>query len=366
MNWPFLKGLHLSELLYVEAVRPILAAHFPNLSYSAGLVGPGSEVLGFDDPQSMDHDWGPRLMMFLDDVDYPVYHTQIDGVMRAELPHAIHGIPTNLAVARDDAPVGEPMAGTPVEHSVRVFGVRSYFRGALRFDPLVAIRAVNWITTPQQILLSLTRGRVFHDGLGQLGPIRATLGYYPHDVWLYLLAAQWKRIAQEVAFMGRCGQAGDDLGSRIVTARLVRDLMWLCFLMERQYAPYIKWFGTAFAQLECAGALTPLFVRAMSANSWQEREEYLAAAYEFVAERHNALGITAPLPVHVSQYYTRPFRVIMADQFAAAIVAAITSAEVLGLPAHLGSVDQFIDSTDAFNHLHSGELGLNMTSAEQA
>lgn len=117
-----------------------------------------------------------RLLIVLDDVDYPVYHRQLDGVMRAELPHAIHGIRTSHAVARDDTPVGEPMTGAPVEHSVRVYGVRSYFRGVLRFDPLVAMNAVNWLTTPQQILPSLARGCVFHDGLGQLGPIRATLG----------------------------------------------------------------------------------------------------------------------------------------------------------------------------------------------
>lgn len=52
----------------------------------------------------------------------------------------------------------------------------------------------------------LTSGRVFHDGLDQLGPLRVGLQYYPVDVWLYLLAAQWRRIAQEEAFMGRCGQ----------------------------------------------------------------------------------------------------------------------------------------------------------------
>lgn len=35
--------------------------------------------------------------------------------------------------------------------------------------------------------------------------------------------------------------------------------MRLCFLMEKQYAPYPKWFGTAFAQLDCAERLLPVF-----------------------------------------------------------------------------------------------------------
>ncbi len=57
----FIPGLQLSELYYQEAVRPILEAAFPRLVYSASLIGPGSEVLGYDTPQSMDHDWGPTV-----------------------------------------------------------------------------------------------------------------------------------------------------------------------------------------------------------------------------------------------------------------------------------------------------------------
>ena len=134
--------------------------------------------------------------------------------------------------------------------------------------------------------------------------------------------------------------------------RLVRDLMRLCFLMERQYAPYIKWFGTAFAQLDCAAQLVPVFARVLAANSWQDREEHLAAAYELVAGMHNDLGITDPLPAQVSQYYTRPFLVIHADRFAFAIRAAITNEEVLALPGNLGSIDQFVDSTDALHYVN--------------
>ncbi len=149
--------------------------------------------------------------------------------------------------------------------------------------------------------------------------------------------------------MGRCGQVGDELGSRLVAARLVRDLMRLCFLMERQYAPYIKWLGTAFAQLSCAGDLQPVFSRLLEAGSWQEREKHLSMAYEFVANMHNRLGITAPQPAQVSPFYDRPFQVIHAGRFVDAIRASIQSEAVRALPKHLGSVDQFLDSTDALN-----------------
>ena len=67
---------------------------------------------------------------------------------------------------------------------------------------------------------------------------------------------------------------------------------------------------------------------------------------------HNALGITDSLATEVSQFHNRPFLVIHADRFVDAIRAVIKSEEVLALPEHLGSVDQFIDSTDALKYLN--------------
>jgi hypothetical protein len=66
---------------------------------------------------------------------------------------------------------------------------------------------------------------------------------------------------------------------------------------------------------------------------------------------HNTLGITEPLTTEVFQYHSRPFLVIHADRFVDAIRAVIKSEEVRALPEHLGSIDQFIDSTDAERYL---------------
>jgi hypothetical protein len=347
----FIKGLELSERFYEGAIKPILAKRFPDLPYSAALIGAGSEVLGFDTPQSMDHDWGPRLMLFLGEADHEAHHREIDRTLRQKLPVEIHGYPTNFGRHDDGTTVMVAIDSGPIDHGVIFLTVQRFFKSVLGFDPAGDIRVIDWVSVPEQRLLMLTAGRVFHDGLGQLGSIRARLRYYPDDVWFYLLATQWRRIAQEEAFMGRCGQVGDDLGSRLVAARLVRDLMRLCFLMERRYAPFVKWFGTAFAQLDCAKALGPTLTRALQADSWQARQAHLTRAYQFVAERHNALGITEPLTAEVSPYHSRPFLVIHADRFVGAIRAQIKSESVLALPEHLGSIDQFVDATDALGYL---------------
>jgi hypothetical protein len=172
------------------------------------------------------------------------------------------------------------------------------------------------------------------------------LRWYPDDVWRYLLAAQWRRIEQEEAFPGRCAEVGDELGSRVVAARMVREVMHLAFLLERQYMPYAKWLGTAFSRLACAGLLEPSLLGALGATDWPERERHLSAAYETVARMQNGLGLSEPVADSVSPFYGRPFQVIHGDRFAAALRAAISDAAVKRLPPNPGNTTQWVDSTD--------------------
>jgi hypothetical protein len=348
--YEFLPGLDLSEAFYEEAVKPIIDKHFPELTYSAARIGQGSDVLGFDTAQSMDHDWGPKLQIFLKDSDYSSLKDELDKLLRDELPCDIRGFPTNFKTNKDGSMGMEPVSKGPVNHGVMINTVSGFFIEYLGFNPTQDLRLIDWLVLPQQMLLSIANGRVFHDDLEKLQPVVAKLEYYPHDLWLYLLSNQWERIAQEEAFMGRCGQVGDELGSRIVATRIISDIMRLCFLMERRYAPYIKWFGTAFSKLESAKILMPLFTKILDAKTWQERQEPLTKAYEHMAKMHNNLGITDSLTTKVSQFYNRPFMVIRAGDFAEAIHAKIEDEEVKRLPKYLGAIDQYVDSTDVLSY----------------
>ncbi len=149
---------------------------------------------------------------------------------------------------------------------------------------------------------------------------RAALAWYPDDVWRYVLACQWARIGQEEAFPGRCAEAGDDLGSAIVAARLSRDLVRLTLLMHRRYPPYSKWLGSAFARVPGVDVrLGPALLAAVTASSWPDRERNLCAAYEAVGALHDGLGLTAPVGATVRQFHDRPFQVLGAERFVAAL-----------------------------------------------
>jgi hypothetical protein len=349
---PFMPGLALSRIFYDEAVRPILDRHFAGMVHSAGRLYAGSDVLGFDTPRSMDHDWGPKVTLFLAEVEYtPERAERIRQILGEELPLTVRGFPTHFEYSGATGLMRQTDA-RPIRHGVTVVTARWFFRAYLAVDPLAEapLRPDEWLAIPEQHLRTVTTGAVFHDGTGELTVARERLAWYPHGVWLYLLAAQWRRIEQEESFMGRCAEVGDDLGSRLVAARLIREIMRLCFLMERQYTPYIKWFGTAFARLACAAQLTPMFEATLRAETWEERERWLSAAYEAVAGLHNELEITKPVEPRVSRFHDRPFLVIHGERFVAAIRAAQTDEAVLRLPPDLGSVSQWVDTTDALSH----------------
>lgn len=350
LPYDFIPGLELSEAFYREAVKPILDEHFPDLIYTAAQLGTGSDVLDFDTPQSMDHGWGPRLLLFLDKSEFESLHKKIDQILKDNLPYEICGFPTNFTYHEDGNLLMTPIDSGPVNHAVKIVTVVEFFGEYFGLNPSEELRIVDWLTIPEQIFRSIVSGRIFHDGLGEVTSIIERLQYYPHDLWLYLLASQWRRISQEVAFMGRCGQVGDELGSRIVGTRLVRDMMKLCFLMEKQYAPYIKWFGTAFYKLNSAKSLTPIFIQIMDADTWQEREKYLIQAYEYVAKMHNDLEITEPLQAKATQFHNRPFMIIQADNYVEIILKEIKDDEIRKLPEHLGGIDQYVDSSDILGY----------------
>ena len=345
-------GLKLCELFYRREVRPILCNQFPGLPYSAALIGWGSEVLGFDTPLSRDHHWGPRVLLFLNDEDYPKFKDQISRALSDNLPYEFLGYSTNYSKP-DSNGVRHALKikRGPVNHMVQVFTLKSFFEARLGLDPANEIEITDWLTVPQQRLLEVVSGEVYHDGLGKLRKIRKRLKFYPKEIWLYVLAAQWTKISQEEAFVGRAGDVGDELGSRIVAARLVREIMKLAFLMEKQYAPYSKWLGTAFSRLKIATTLTPVLQEVLASKTWKAREKKLAHAYSILATQHNALRILKPLPTRVTKYYDRPFLVIHGDAFASSIREAIRDPAVKGLTPNIGSVDQFMDSHDVLQHI---------------
>jgi hypothetical protein len=323
---PFVSAIDLNRSFYEDVVAPILAP-WP---HSAALIGMGSQVLGYDTERSTDHGWGLRVTIWAAEPDVAPAQAAVDR----GLPESYQGWP--VAFGWDD---------WPVRHYVDVSSPRDWMRGHLAFDPREECTPLDWLALPQQLLLEVVRGAVYHDALGDLTGVREQLAYFPDEVWRWMLACQWQRIGQEEPFVGRTSEVGDETGSRVLTARLARMVMQLWFLYEREYWPYTKWFGHAFAQLPGADELQRHLDAALDASDHAARERALVNAYELVAQRHNEAGLTDPVDPAARQFYNRPFQVIGAERFGAACLATVTDEQLRAQPP-VGSIDQITDSTD--------------------
>lgn len=358
------EGIELSRRFYHELAAPWLAREFPDLRHAAALIGYGSELLGFDDVMSHDHGFGPRVQLFVAATDFAAFGQTIVTRFAEDTPQTFLG----LGVGISHGPPRADACGDE-RHGLEVWTVEAALRHWLALDAIAALDGVAWLALAEQRLLAVTGGAVFRDDIGELTALRERLAYFPHDVWLYKLACQWRRIAEEQAFVGRAGFAGDELGSAVIGARLVRDVMRLAFLVERRYAPYPKWFGTAFSRLPCAGEIAPFLSQALAATDWKTREAALAQSYLALAELHLARGLPGDIQPRIGLFFARPFTVINAHEIAAAIRAEVTDQALRSLPL-VGSLDQLTDSTPVivaprsaqaamralFHHVEAGAL----------
>jgi hypothetical protein len=333
VNDHVVSGGELARRFHADVVAPLLARAMPGLGYAAGRLGSGSDVLGFDDAMSRDHDWGCRLTLLVDEADRDAV-PQIAALLERELPGSYLGHPVRFPVTWDSSRT----------HNVDVATVGGFATGRLGVDPAGGLPVLDWLVLTGQSVLEVIAGPVFTDRTTQLAPVRAALRWYPPDVERYVLATGWQRLSQEMPMVGRSAERGDELGSRLLSARLADDLMWLAFAVSRRWPPYAKWRGTVFQSLGVAPDLSGPLAAAAAAPDWRDRESGLAEACEVLLNAQRARGLRAPASA-VIRFWDRPYRTVD-DAVSQALLADITDPQVTGLPALIGSIEQWVSSVD--------------------
>jgi len=123
--------------------------------------------------------------------------------------------------------------------------------------------------------------------------------------------------------------------------------------LERRYAPYAKWFGTAFQRLACSAQLYEPLGRMLAARTLDDRER----AWTIVVERTLALhehhqllarGRYAPADVYAGRrgIGIPAFGPSSIHDLVAELRSHITDPEVLALPPRLGSINQMFAVRD--------------------
>lgn len=328
---PVSSGLELARRYAERVVTPLLHDALPRLRFATARLGTGSDVLGLDDEVSRDHDWGLRLTLLVaDEADVAV----VDRQLADRLPDSFAGFPTRFAAT------GQPGR----HHRVEVATAAGFARSRLGLDPDRRWDAVDWLGLTGQAVLEVTAGAVFSDPVGAVTAVRERLAWYPEDVWRYVVAADWQRIGQELPFLGRTADRGDELGSRLVGARLAGVAVHLAFVLARRWPPYPKWSGTVARALPGADELLAALGDATGGGLVRARTAGLVRALELLHERQRAAGLPTGAAA-TEPFWDRPHRAVR-DSVARLLLDSVSDPAVRALPAGVGSVEQWSDNVD--------------------
>ena len=252
-----LKGLELSEQYYHELVEPAIRRSCPETlpHLAAGLVGEGSDCFGFDDGISKDHDWGPRVCLWLQDAAYERFFHVLSSTL-ASLPDTFRG--ERFALRTPEA------AGR--QGVLRTGDFYSSFTGS----PEGPRSFRDWLSLPESHLAACTNGKVFYDGPGRFSMIRHhILNGCPEDVRRKRLAAHIALMAQSGQYNYlRCRKHGEPVAAFLALSEFLQHGLAAVYYLNRRWMPFYKWAHRGVRELPLLHETSDLFLKlADSANA---------------------------------------------------------------------------------------------------
>ncbi|MBQ9323645.1 MAG: DUF4037 domain-containing protein [Clostridia bacterium] len=234
-----MNGLELSRAFYESYGAPLLHEQFPEQEglVAVGLLGSGSECLGFDDEVSQDHDFEPGFCLLLPGEDVIDRRTAfLLERAYAKLPKEFMGFKRSAV-----APVGGARHG--------VLRTADFFTEKVG-APDGILTMDQWLKLPQQALLEATAGEIFRDDFGEVTTIRTALTAMPEDVRRKRLAGHLLVMAQAGQYNYlRCLRHGEPAAGQLAVNEFVKSCIEVVFLLNKAYAPYYKWSFRALRRL---------------------------------------------------------------------------------------------------------------------
>ncbi len=291
-----MKGLELSKKYYLEYGAPMLERDFSEYvgAIAIGLVGSGSECLGYDDDISTDHDFEPGFCIFLPD------ESIIDSKVEFALERAYAKLPKEFMGFKrcSLAPVGSRRHGV-IRLSDFLLGKLGSATGALSND--------EWFLVPEYALAEVTGGEIFRDDSKLFENIRASLSSLPNDVFLKKLAGNLLLMGQSGQYnYYRCISRGETGAAQLAVIEFVKSAMQVIFLLNGKYMPYYKWSFRALGELEKFSNLSYSLEYLISSENTHENsklkydmiEDISALIIEELKSRSLTDGICSDLEKH--------------------------------------------------------------------
>ncbi|MCD6342867.1 MAG: DUF4037 domain-containing protein [Spirochaetaceae bacterium] len=237
-----MKGMELSRRYYDKVVFPAferLAADELDLM-TFGLSGPGSECYGYDDKLSRDHDWGPRVCIWIPEELYRQKSDRLKEIYEELDNHFLGYGPIkrlDTRIQRDG-----------------ILSTSNYYKNFLGTDrPPENLH--DWLLLPEESLSLCTNGEIFREGSGLFCNMRQVLKtYFPPDLWLKKISSRCKAASQHGQYnLLRADRRDDRLAVEHHKSRFIYETVSLVFLLNRTYHPIDKWLFKGLGRLGILG-----------------------------------------------------------------------------------------------------------------
>ena len=230
--------IDVSRDFFNEVVKPILEKEFPaeTAQTAFGVFGYGSEVLRMDDTYSTDHHWGIRINALTPEEIFKARHEAIQETVSARLPATWRG-----HSLREGLSGGRGLSLTSLD---------AYLTRTIGIDHPPQTYA-EWLNIPEEDIIHVVEGEVWHDPSGRFTAIRETLKkYYPEPVRLRRIA-HWCRYYSGMGAYAfkRALLRNNEYYANVTFTRAIRLGVQLAFLLDKQYFPYDKWTFAYFQRL---------------------------------------------------------------------------------------------------------------------
>lgn len=277
--------IDVSHDFFEEIVKPILLENFPEeTSVTAfGVFGYGSEALRLDDELSRDHHWGLRIDALMPEEVFETRHQAIMERLGANLPDSYRG--QSLREAH--------LAGAGLAPD----NLSAFLRRTIGIDHAPTTYE-EWLHIPEEDIIHVINGEVWHDPLGEFSAVREALNqYYPEPVRLRRIA-HWCRYFSGMGTyaLKRAILRKNEFYATTRFSNAIRLGIQLAFLLDKRYFPYDKWLMAYFEQLpRLATPLLPLVNEAVKlTTSWERKLELLHQLSDILDQTMVADGIIQP------------------------------------------------------------------------
>lgn len=277
-----ISGLDIAREYFTAYGKPMLQNKYREYAerIAAGLVGEGSECLGFDDAYSSDHDYGPGFCLWLEKRDYEAIGAQLSEDYKS-LPGEFMGFP-----ARNATDYGQNRVG--------VFEIGDFYQRLAGCRNAPALES-QWLNIPQEALCAATNGEVFVDRLGEFTKRREAFLSCPERVRLKWLAEALGRTAQAGQYnYSRSRLRGDKGAMYFSLSEFIKGAVEIAYLLNNIYMPFYKWRMRKMEAFTCLLELKPALTELMELEPGDaSMEERMEAICRMLVKELNRQGISS-------------------------------------------------------------------------